>query len=312
MRVVLLCATHRGHVFLRELRQLLPDSHLAVFSFREEPWEPPFLDKIRDLTVSQGGQFFEAKRVGSPQWNEFWESTAFDLMFTVNWRYAIPRMVYQRASRGAFVLHDSLLPRYRGFSPTVWAMLNGETDTGVTLFEISQEIDAGDIVDRRRIAIGPDDTIGVVTERVTEAYVDLLRKNLERLLNGTAPRHPQDHSQATYVCKRMPEDNLIDWRASTESIYNLIRAVGFPYPGAFTYLEGRRIRVWSARRLPNRKTYVGRVPGRVVEVTGEGSAVLTGDGVLFLTRVQLEGGEVVCASDVLKSLDHTLGRSGGR
>lgn len=308
MRIVLLCATQRGHRVLQKLTELLaPSTALVVFSFPEEPWEPPFLNDIRNLTLTNGGQFFEAKQVGAERWNHFWETTEVDLMLAVSWRYMIPPWVYRRARLGAFVFHDSLLPQYRGFSPTVWAIINGENHTGVTLFEIAEGVDEGPIVDQAGVSIGPDATISVVLERVTQTYLALLERNLDELMKGTARRIPQDHSQATYTCKRLPEDNQIDWTASTRDIYNLIRAVSAPYPGAYTYLDGKKMRVWSAKRLLDDRSYVGRIPGRVVEVRhGEGTVVLTGDGALMLCQVQIEGSEITCASEVIKSPSRTL------
>ncbi len=278
-----------------------------MFSFREEAHEPPFLDDLRNLTLDKGGQFFEAKNVGSARWAPFWESTPIDLMFAVSWRYMVPPDVYRRPRRGAFVFHDSLLPAYRGFAPTVWAILNGEDHTGATLFEIAEEVDSGDIVDQQRVPIGAEDSIADVMEHVTQAYLDMLERNLDRLLDGRAPRHPQDHSRATYTCKRLPDDNRIDWSASTRDIYNLIRAVSQPYPGAFGYLGDRKVRIWSAQILMDYHRYVGKVQGRVVEVRpGDGTVVLTGDGALLLKQVQLEGDAIACASDVLTSPSQTL------
>jgi methionyl-tRNA formyltransferase len=309
MRIALLGATRRGHLFLEKLASLAPDAELLVFSFREEPWEPPFLDDLRALTLARGGQFFEAKQLGSPRWTPVWESAPVDLMLVVSWRYMLPPTVFRRPRLGTFVFHDSLLPEYRGFAPTVWALLNGEDHTGVTLFEIAESVDSGDVVDQQRVPIGPDDAIGVVLERVTEAYLQLLERNLGALLSGQAARRSQDEARATYTCKRLPEDNAIDWSAPTERIFNLIRAVSAPYPGAYTTLQGERLRVWAARRLVPERRYVGRVPGRVAEVRqGEGAVVLTGDGALLLTQVQRDGGPVVGAAEILNSPAQTLGR----
>lgn len=309
MRIVLLCATRRGLRVLKKLSELAPQAELVVFSFREEPHEPPFLDAIREQTGAVGGSFHEARQVGAEKWKAFWESTSVDLLLAVSWRYLVPPEVYRRAKRGAFVFHDALLPAYRGFAPTVWAIANGEDHTGVTLFEMAEGMDAGDIVDQERVPIGPDETIAVVLERVTETYLHLLEKNLSRLLDGTASRRPQDPSRATFTCRRVPGDNAIDWRGSTASIFNLIRAVTAPYPGAFTLLGGKKLTVWAATRVSPRPDYVGRVPGRVVEVRpGVGSVVLTGDGALLLTKVQTEGGPEVCAAEVLNNLSLTLGR----
>ena len=306
MRIALLCSTRRGYRFLETLRALQPDADLVVFSFREEPWEPAFLDDIQKFCDSKGVALHEARQVGAERWKEFWDSTEVDLMIAVNWRYMIPGSIYQRMRLGAFVFHDSLLPEYRGFSPTVWAILNGEDHTGVTLFEISEEVDSGDIVDQKRIPILPEETIRDVMEKVTDAYLELLRDHLHGLVQGTARRRPQDQSRATYTCKRLPEDNWIDWNSSSRKIFDLIRAVSAPYSGAYTYLNGKKLTVWSARILESR-SYAGRIPGRVVEVReGEGACVLTQDGLLLLTEVQLEGSAPCCASEILKSPGQTL------
>lgn len=308
MHAALLCAAHRGYLFLERLSELLPHAELTVVSFREEPWEPPFLDDIAALAAARGARFFEAKHVGADPVRAFWDSTPVDLAFAVSWRYIVPSHVFRRPRLGTFVFHDSLLPEYRGFSPTVWAIINGEDHTGVTLFEMSEEVDAGDIVAQERVPIGPDEPIGVVLERVTATYLRLLEQHLGALLTGRAPRRPQDHARATYTCKRLPEDNRIDWTAPARRIYDLIRAVGPPYPGAYTSLAGQRLTVWGARGGAASRRYVGAVPGRVVGVRpGEGSVVLTGTEPLLLTSVQLESGPATCAADVLNRVGSTLG-----
>src|SRR5216683_508707 len=298
MRIVMLCATQRGLLILRKLKELAPAAELSVFSFPEEPWEPPFLEAIRDQTLAFGGAFFEARRVGIERWKPFWESVGADLMLIVSWRFLVPPEVYQRPRLGTVVFHDSLLPAYRGFSPTVWAMINGENHTGTTLFRISEEVDAGDIVDQEPVPIGAEETIATVMERVTRTYLRILERNLEGLLKGTAPRRPQDHARATYTCRRTPEDNQINWHASTRTILNLIRAVTAPYPGAGTWLGHRRITIWAAQAAVPALEYSGRIPGRVVEFRpGVGAVVLTGDGSVLVTRAQVEGGPAVCAAD---------------
>ena len=307
MRIALLCATRRGYRFLRRLAEAVPGAELVVFSFREEPWEPPFLDDIREFTHSVAGTFFETKQVGASHLAEFWQAARLDLMLVVSWRFMIHPAVYRVPRRGTFVFHDSMLPEYRGFAPTVWAMVNGADHTGVSLFEIGEAVDSGDLIDQAKVPFGPDETIGAVMEKVTAAYLTLLERNIQPLLEGTAPRRPQDHARATYTCKRVPADNRIDWRAPAGAIYNLIRATTHPYPGAYTSLSGRVLRVWSARRDPGPR-YAGLVPGRVVSVVpGTGSWVLAADGPLLLTRVQLEEGPELCAAEVLNSLNQTLG-----
>ena len=310
MRIALLCATQRGYHFLEKLSDLRPQDEIIVFSFREEPWEPPFLDDIRALACSRGYRFVESKKVASHYLDEFWETEEIDLMLVVSWRYLLPADVYQLPRLGTFVFHDSLLPEYRGFAPTVWAIINGNNHTGVTLFEIAEEVDSGDIIDQQRVNINLDDTIAIVMEKVTQVYLEILERNLDKLLAGDATRTPQDHFLATYTCKRLPEDNQIDWNCSSESIYNLIRAVSQPYTGAYTYLLGKKIFIWSAKRM-TKINYIGSIPGRVVKVLPDfGSVVLTGDGALLVIQVQRHAEEILCADKVLNSINQTLGYTG--
>jgi methionyl-tRNA formyltransferase len=306
MRICLLCATQRGYRFLQRLIELAPDAELIVCSFPEEPWEPPFMNAIKELTLAHGGQFFAQRHVG--RLIEVWQAEPIDLLLTVSWRYIIPPEVYLNTRLGAFLLHDSLLPAYRGFAPTVWAMINGEDHTGVTLLEMVEDFDAGGIIGQEYVPIGSDETIAQVLNRVTEVYLHLLEEHLPALLAGTAPRRAQDASQATYTVKLTPDDFLIDWNWPTTRIYNLIRATTAPYAGAYTFLDGQRLTVWAARQEAQPRQYVGRIPGRVAARADDGVVVLTGDGSLLLTEVQLAGEERLPTAQVLRSIAHTLGR----
>jgi methionyl-tRNA formyltransferase len=280
---------------------------LTVFCFPESPSEPPFFQDIQVEARRRNAKFIEARSLGHSRLADFWQTTEFDLLLAVSWRYLIPKSVYSRARVGAFVFHDSILPRYRGFSPTVWAVVNGESETGVTLFEMVEEVDAGDIVDQRVVPIGSEDTIATVMENVTETYLALIERNLRKLSDGTAPRTPQNEADGTFTCRLLPEDMKIDWEAPTSGIYNRIRGYTAPYPGAHCTLEGRVLRIWSAQRVETPRSYVARVPGRVVEVRkGSGSVVLTGDGELLLSRVQIEGEGPESGDVVLKSTSLTL------
>jgi methionyl-tRNA formyltransferase len=307
MRIALLCATRRGRLLLEKLHELRPDDELVVFSFKEESHEPPFLDGIRERTQAFDGHFIEARHIES----RFAEAGFVDLMLVTSWRYMVPRSIYQQPKLGTFVFHDSLLPEYRGFAPTVWALINGEDHTGATLFKMTDQVDAGDIVDQRKVPIGTAETIAELLEKVTEAYLDLLEHNLNDLLSGTVTLTPQDPTLSTLTCKRLPEDNLIDWSRPSTAIYNLIRAVGPPYPGAYTFVKNRKLTIISASPVNPAFDYVGRVPGRVAEVRpGMGSVVLTGDGALLIREVCFEAEEPQCASQVLHSVSQTLRNDG--
>src|SRR3989475_5822752 len=154
---------------------------------------------------------------------------------------AIPR-------RGAFNMHGSLLPKYRGRVPVNWAIIHGETETGATLHEMVEKPDAGRIVDQEAVAIVPDDLAVDVFGKVTEAAELVVRRSLPKLVDGSAVPRAQDLSKGSYFGGRRPEDGRIDWSAPAKRVHDLVRAVAPPYPGAFTEVEGKRLRVLRTRR----------------------------------------------------------------
>jgi len=288
VRIVLCCATRRGLRVLERLAPEVPRGSLAVVSFRETAVEPPYLDSIRETALKAGALFAEGTKLDSGEAGALLAAEPPDLLMAVNWRYLIPPAVYERCPLGAWVFHDSLLPRYRGFSPTVWAMANGERETGVTLFRMAERVDEGEIAGQAAVSIGPGDTIGPVFDRVTEAYLDLLDRNLPALLSGTVKTAPQDHSQASYFPRRTPEHNRILWDGPACRIFDLVRAVTRPYPGAWTLSGGRKLTVWAARieGVPG----IPAAPGTVTASGPEGFTVATGDGSLLVTDFEMEGG----------------------
>lgn len=307
--IALLCATRRGLRCLQKIIALLPNARLSVFSFREEPWEPRFFEDIRHLAQTSGCDFYESRSLDTVDLRHRWAESPPDLLLAVSWRYLIPHGVYSLATLGAFVLHDSLLPAYRGFSPTVWALINNEPETGATLLQMRDQMDSGAIIDQMAVPIAEDDFIGPVMERVTEAYLQLLERNLPNLLSGSHTGREQDVKHATLCCKRVPEDSRIDWNLSASQIFNLIRASSRPYSGAFTTFEGRHLTVWSAETLETTMEWVGAVPGRITRVIkGVGVHVLTGDGAILLSEVQLEENAAATADTVIRKLSSTLGR----
>jgi methionyl-tRNA formyltransferase len=211
-------------------------------------------------------------------------------------------------ARSRFVnVHYAPLPEYRGRANVNWAVLNGDPETAITVHVMAPGLDAGSILYQQRVPIGPDDTVGDLYARLNAVQRDVLGETVARHLAGYAGE-PQDERAATYGCTRVPADGEIDWSAPTRRIHALIRAIAPPYPGAHTYLEGRRLRVLRASPLEDPPRYVGRIPGRVVgrSIRHGYADVLTGDGVLRIHEVA--DGDTACpASDVLVSTKQTLG-----
>lgn len=170
-----------------------------------------------------------------------------DFIFSFYYRHMLPAELLALAPRGAYNMHGSLLPKYRGRVPTNWAVLNGETETGATLHEMAAKPDAGAIVAQTSVPILPDDTAQEVFDKVTVAAEQTLWRVLPALLAGEAPHLPNDLTRGSYFGGRKPEDGRIDWSKPAQQVYNLIRAVAPPYPGAFTDLNGQRFVIARAR-----------------------------------------------------------------
>lgn len=173
-----------------------------------------------------------------------------EFIFSFYYRHMLPIDVLALAPRGAYNMHGSLLPKYRGRVPTNWAVLNGETETGATLHEMSVKPDAGAIVGQTSVPILPDDTAQQVFDKVTVAAEQTLWRVLPALLAGEAPHLPNDIANGSYYGGRKPEDGRIDWSLPAERVYNLVRAVAPPYPGAFTDIGDERFIVARARLAP--------------------------------------------------------------
>ena len=212
-----------------------------------------------------------------------------DLFVVVAYGQYIPPSVLALPSFGAINLHPSLLPRYRGASPIQWALANGDSITGVTILYVSEKMDAGDIILQRTLPIDADDTAETLEPKLAAAGAALLMEAVELIRRGTAVRYPQDDAAATEVRKLVKDDGRIDWTLPATAIRNRIR--GFtPWPGCFCELPGDvRLKVLMAavedRTGP---------PGKVLDATGNGLLVATGDGALRLLCVQPAG---KCAMD---------------
>jgi methionyl-tRNA formyltransferase len=205
-------------------------------------------------------------------------------------------------------VHYSPLPLYRGRANVNWAIINGESDAAITIHEIVPGLDAGNVLFQQRIPIRERDTVADLYSALNDLQRKHLADSVQRLLDGDVGE-PQPDEGATYGCARLPEDGEIDWRASTTEIDRLIRALVEPFPGAYTYFKGQRLIVWKATPLTNAPRYAGRIPGRVIGIDRRRGYVdvLTNDGVLRLSEIQLAGSEKTVAANVIRSTKDTLG-----
>ncbi len=205
-------------------------------------------------------------------------------------------------------VHHSKLPRYRGRAAINWSIINGELETAITIHAISPGADAGRILYQETIPIGPHTTAADVLAASNDIQRKVLGDTVARFLEGY-PGEEQDESAASYGCARISSDGEIDWSQPTMRVYALIRGLSPPWPGAYTYLDTRRVAVVRAEPASEARRYAGRVPGRVIARSGaEGFVdVLTGDGVLRLREIRIDGGPAVHAATVITSTTQTLG-----
>jgi len=279
-RVLVFAYSEVGHACLK----LLLDRGVqvvGVFTHADDPHETPWFPSVARLAGAHGISVSTAERLQDPEWLRVVATEVRpDLIFAFYYRRLIPMPILEQARRGAFNLHGSLLPKYRGRAPVNWAILHGESETGATLHHMVAQPDAGDIVDQERVPIGPEDPVGTVMARVRDAAVTVLERQLHQLLRGTAPRRPQDHTRATVFGRRRPEDGRIDWHRPGHEIFNLVRAVTRPYPGAFAdFPPDRRLFVWWARPVPG-----GGAPGSILSTSP--LRIGTGDGCLEIIEAE--------------------------
>ncbi len=259
----------------------------AVITHDDDPGEIIWFRSVRRLAEAQGLPVYAPQTVNTPEWVERIRGWEPDFLFSFYYRKMLAPEVLALARRGALNLHGSLLPKYRGRSPVNWVLIHDERETGVTLHYMEAKPDRGDIVAQRAVPITDDDTARTLFGKLTAATAALMRESYPRLCAGTAPRVPQDHACATYFGGRRPEDGRIDWGQSARAIFNLVRAVTHPYPGAFASWQGATVYVWEAHPRPEVPPTAG-APGTIVAVQPT-LLVQTGAGVLELTRVEGHG-----------------------
>ncbi|HET7365746.1 MAG TPA: formyltransferase [Burkholderiales bacterium] len=202
-----------------------------VVTHRDDPQERIWFASVASLARSKGIDTLLDPDIGAllPRLR----TIAPDFIFSFYYRRMLPPEVLASAKRGAYNMHGSLLPKYRGRAPVNWAVLNGETETGATLHEMVAKPDAGRIVDQQAVPIGPDDLAVDVFRGVTDAAETVMSRSIGPLLAGKAKLRPNDLAKGSYYGGRRPEDGRIDWTKSARAIHNLVRAVAPPYPGAF-------------------------------------------------------------------------------
>ena len=282
MRVVVFAYHEIGYVCLEEVIDSGAEV-LCLFTHQDDPGEKIWFRKPATIAEKHSIPVYTPENLRDGSWVELIKSLSPDILFSFYYRNMIPKEVLDVPKIGAFNLHGSLLPKFRGRAPVNWVLVAGENKTGVTLHYMLEKPDAGDMIAQKECEITFEDTAYTLFMKLADAARLLMRGVLPQFQDGTFTSFPQT-GESSYFGGRKPEDGLILWEKDALTIYNLTRAVTHPYPGAFTYLDRRKLYIWKA--FPDENGVAGR-PGEVISVSP--LTVSSGNGLLRLMLVQLEG-----------------------
>ncbi|WP_449548988.1 bifunctional UDP-4-amino-4-deoxy-L-arabinose formyltransferase/UDP-glucuronic acid oxidase ArnA [Lelliottia amnigena] len=274
----------------------------AIYTHPDAPSENHFFGSVARIAAEHGIPVYAPNDVNHPLWVDRIKSAQPDVIFSFYYRHLLCDEILNSATVGAFNLHGSLLPHYRGRAPLNWVLVKGETETGVTLHRMVSHADAGAIVAQHRVAITPEETALTLHHKLTQASTDLLNDILPVIKTGHFPQVEQDHTQASIFGRRTAQDGCIDWHASAQDINNLVRAVTDPWPGAFGYVGGSKFIVWKARV---RDELQPAKAGTVLSVSP--LVIATGAGALEIMTGQTENGVYMQGSQLAQTLGLVAG-----
>ncbi len=307
MRVVTFGYQTWGH---RTLDALLDSDHEVALAIThpksDHAYEKIWSDSVADLAERHGVPVLVRSRPDDEELMSRLKEADPDIIVANNWRTWLPPEIFTLPRHGTLNVHDSLLPAYAGFSPLIWALINGESEVGVTAHMMNSELDAGDIVLQRSVPVGPTDTGTDLFHKTVDLIGPLTLDALALIAAGRADWTKQDRSKASFFHKRSTEDSRIDWAWPAEDIDRLVRAQSDPYPNAFTFYRGERIRILRASVSQAR---YGGTPGRVFIREGDGVVIVAGADArrgqnrgLAIEQVRTDDGSEYAATEYFRTM----------
>jgi methionyl-tRNA formyltransferase len=267
-----------------------------------EPSPPP----VKVFAEAHGIQVLQPRKVRSDAFLGALRRFEPDVLVVAAYGRILPPSILELAPHGAINVHASLLPRHRGAAPIHAAVIAGDAETGITLMQMDEGLDTGDILLQRALPILPDDTTGALHDRLAALGAETLVEGLALLRQGALVRRPQDASLATYAPQLAKEDGQIDWSLGPAALSAFIRGM-LPWPGAFTWLGGRRLLVHPLARTSDEPPPPGTRPGTVLTASHSELCVACGGGRVWLGDVQIEGRKRVDVSSFLRGFSVPVG-----
>ncbi|MBA7600026.1 Methionyl-tRNA formyltransferase [subsurface metagenome] len=282
MRIVLIGQAAFGEKVL----QTLADRGEEVVGIYTSPDIPGKTNPLKQLALQSGIPTFQPESMRAPEVYNDYVKLKPELNVMAFVTDIIPESILNYPRLGTIQYHPSLLPKHRGGSAINWAIINGETKTGITIFWPDKGIDTGPILLQKETEISPDDTVGsLYFNKLFPLGIEAIAGGIELIKKGIAPRIPQDESQATYEGLCTEKEAVISWLQPVNKIHNLIRGTN-PQPGAATHFQGKRFKVFDSELLAG---VGGGLPGGIIDITGQGFVVAAADGAILIKRVQAKG-----------------------
>ncbi len=300
-KVVFVGSKILGLHVLNSIHGLRPDALHAAVTFDDTSDARSALPDFIKFSEITRKPLYIAKSARDAE--EIIQSLRPDLCLVVCWYWMLKDDLLKSIPHGAIGVHNSLLPKYRGGSPLVWAILNGENEIGFSIFSLTHEMDSGQIWFQEKLRLPNSMNVGEALASIEEKLIDTLQLGWCALLDGKIQPRSQESSVATYCAQRAPDDGKINWSQTARQIIDFIRAQSPPYPGAFTILNGKKIIFPEAAMWHS--VYFG-IPGQVARTSDEGVLIICGDNqAVLLHRVILDGRELL-ASEVFTSIKMRL------
>jgi len=261
---------------------------------------------VKDVALQNAIPVLQPQRLKDDEFIEKISTYSADMFIVAAYGLILPEVILQMPKKyGCINVHASLLPKLRGAAPIQWAIINGEKTTGITIMHMDKKLDAGDMILKEEIEIEPDDTGGVLHDKLSLLGAVALQKAITQIEKGEAQRIPQDHDAATYAPMLTKAHGHIDWNMNPQDIENLVRGLN-PWPAAYSYYNNQPFKIWRAKKAD--KAEHKCAPGEIAAFTAEGFVVAAGGGSVEILELQAQGSRRMAAADYLRGHSMELGR----
>lgn len=243
---------------------------------------------VKEAALAHGIEVFQPRRVREAECIARLKAYQADIIVVVAFGQILPKEILEMPKYGCINVHASLLPKYRGAAPIQWAVINGEEVTGVTTMRMDEGLDTGDMILKEEVRLKAEETGGSLFECLAEVGARLCVRTLEAIEEGTATYTPQEEAEATHTALIKKQLGEIDWNRPARELECLVRGLN-PWPSAYTFLEGKTLKIWKAAVHGGEEEHLSELPGTIVKAAKDTILVQTGEGMLELLEVQLQG-----------------------